>query len=86
MLQKDKEGSKKAIAKFLHADDPEVLEASWQIGIDVIERIPNLDRKMFKLVLKTRAEAKKYKPEQFFDDSAVKELEKERFFKKIFTW
>jgi len=89
MLQKDKEGSKKAIAKFLHTDDPEVLEASWQFGVDVIERIPNLDPEMFKLVLEeraqTRPEAKKYKPEQFFDDSVVKELEKEGFFKKIFA-
>ena len=89
MLQKDKEGSKKAIAKFLHTEDPEVLEASWQYGVDVIERIPNLDPEMFKLVLEdraqTRPEAKKYKPEQFFDDSVVKELEKEGFFKKIFA-
>ena len=88
-LQKDKEGSKKAIGKFLHTDDAEVLEASWQFGVDVIERIPNLDPEMFKLVLEdraqTRPEAKKFKPEQFFDDSVVKELEKEGFFKKIFA-
>ena len=89
MLQKDKDGSKKAIAKFLQTTDPEVLEASWQFGVDVIERIPNLDPEMFKLVLEeraqTRPEAKKFKPEQFFDDSVVKELEKEGFFKKIFA-
>ena len=89
MLQRDKEGSKKAIAKFLQTADPEVLEASWQFGVDVIERIPNLDPEMFKLVLEeraqTRPEAKKFKPEQFFDDSVVKELEKEGFFKKIFA-
>ena len=89
MLQRDKDGSKKAIAKFLHTDDAEVLEASWQFGVDVIERIPNLDPEMFKLVLderaQTRPEAKKYKPEQFFDDTLVKELEKEGFFKKIFA-
>ena len=89
MLQKDIEGSKKALAKFLHTDDAEILEASWQFGVDVIERIPNLDPEMFKLVLEdraqTRPEAKKYKPEQFFDDSVVKELEKEGFFKKIFA-
>jgi len=89
MLQKDKDGSKKAIAKFLQTTDPEVLEASWQFGVDVIERIPNLDPEMFKLVLderaQTRPEAKKFKPEQFFDDSVVKELEKEGFFKKLFA-
>ncbi len=89
MLQRDKEGSKKAIAKFLQTADPEVLEASWQFGVDVIERIPNLDPEMFKLVLEeraqTRPEVKKFKPEQFFDDSVVKELEKEGFFKKLFA-
>lgn len=89
MLQKDKEGSKKAIAKFLHTEEAELLEASWQFGVDVIERIPNLDPEMFKLVLEdraqTRPEAKKFKPEQFFDDSVVKELEKDGFFKKIFA-
>ena len=44
---------------------------------------------MFKLVLEepaqTRAEAKNFRPEKFFDDSVVKELEKEGFFKKIFA-
>jgi len=57
--------------------------------MDLIECIPNLDPEMFKLVLEdraqTRPEAKKYKPEQFFDDSVVKGLEKEEFFKKIFA-
>jgi NitT/TauT family transport system substrate-binding protein len=87
MLHKDKAGSKKAIAKFLHSDDPEILEASWQFGIDVIERIPNLDPEMFRLVLeeraRTRPEAARAKPEQFYDDSLVRELEREGFFKKI---
>ena len=44
---------------------------------------------MFKLDLEARAqtrpEAKKAKPEPFFDDRVVKELEKEGFFKKIFA-
>ena len=88
-LHKDKEGSKKAIAKFLHTDDAETLEASWQFGVDVIERVPNLDPDMFKLVLeeraRTRPEAAKAKPEQFYDDSLVRELEREGFFKKIYS-
>ena len=89
MLYRDKEASKKAIARFLHTDDPESLEASWQFGIDVIERIPNLDREMFRLVLeeraRTRPEAAKAKPEQFFDQSLVRELEQEGFFKKLYA-
>src|SRR5215813_6837526 len=88
VLHWDKEGSKKAIAKFLQTDDPESLEASWQFGIDVIERIPNVDPELFKVVLeervKTRPEAAKAKPEQFFDNSVVRELEKEGFFKRLY--
>jgi ABC-type nitrate/sulfonate/bicarbonate transport system substrate-binding protein len=87
-LHRDKEASKKAIARFIRTDDPESLEASWQFGVDVIERIPNLDPEMFKLVLeeraRTRPEAAKAKPEQFYDDSLVRELEREGFFKKIY--
>ncbi len=89
MLHRDKETSKKAIAHFLHTEDPEALEASWQFGIDVIERIPNLDREMFKLVLeeraRTRPETANAKPEQFFDESLVRELEQEGFFKKLYA-
>lgn len=87
-LQRDKEGSKKAIGKFLQTDDPELLEASWQFGVDVIERVPNVDPGLFKVVLeersKTRPEAEKAKPEQFFDNSIVRELEKEGFYKKLY--
>ena len=87
MGKKTKEGSKKGDRQVLDTDDPEMLEASWQFGVDVIERIPNFDLEMFKLVLEdraqTRPEAKKYKPEQFFDDSLAKELDKEGFFKKL---
>jgi len=54
----------------------------------VIERIPNLDPEL-KLVLEGRAqsrpEAEKKKPERFFDDGVVKELEKEGLFRKIFA-
>ena len=44
---------------------------------------------MFRLVLeeraRTRPDANKAKPEQFFDDSLVRELEQEGFFKKIYA-
>ena len=89
MLFRDKEGSKKAIARFIQSDDPESLEASWQFGVDVIERIPNVDPELFRVVLeeraRTRPEAAKAKPEQFFDNSLVRELDKEGFFKKLYA-
>jgi hypothetical protein len=70
-----------------HFDDPESIESTWQFGIDVVERIRNLDPQVFRVVLEERARTKpdagKAKPEQFFDDSLVKEIEKEGFFKKI---
>lgn len=53
----------------------------------MIQRVPNFDPEMFKLVLgvgaQTRQGAKNYKPEQFFEDSVVTELGGEAFFKKI---
>ena len=89
MLYRDKEGSKKALARYLRSDDPESLEASWQFAVDVVERIPYPDPEMFKVVLEERArsrpEAAKAKPEQFFDDTLVRELEREGFFKKIYA-
>jgi len=89
LLNKDKEASKKILARILKTDDPEVVEATWQYGVDVIERVPNLDPEMFRLVLeeraRTRPEASKAKPEQYFDDSLVRELDREGFFKKIYA-
>jgi hypothetical protein len=89
LLHKDKEASKKILGRFHKTDDPEILEATWQYGVDVIERIPNFDHEMFKLVIeeraRTRPEAGKFKPEQFFDESLVRELDKEGFFKKIYA-
>ena len=88
-LHRDKEASESAIARFLRSDDPETIESTWQFGVDVVERIPNLDAQMFKLVIDeraaTRPEEAKAKPEQFYDDSLVRELEREGFFKKIYA-
>ena len=89
MLHRDKEASKSAIARFLRFDDPESIESTWQFGIDVVECIPNLDPQMFRVVLEeraaTRPEAAKAKPEQFYDNTLVRELEREGFFKKLYA-
>ena len=89
MLHRDKEASKAAIAHFLKTGDAETIEATWQFGVDVIERIRNLDPQMFKLVIderaQTRPEAAKAKPEQFYHASLVRELDREGFFKKLYA-
>ena len=89
MLHRDKEGSKKAVARYVRSDDPEVLEATWQYAIDTLERVPYPDPEGFKVVLeelvRSRPEVAKARPEQFIDDSLVRELEAEGFFKKIYA-
>ena len=89
MLYRDKEGSKKAIARYVRSDDPEVLEATWQYAIDTLERTPYPDPEGFKVVLeelvRSRPEAAKARPEQFIDQSLIRELETEGFFKKIYA-
>lgn len=88
MLSRDKEAGKRAISRYVRSEDPEVLEATWQYAIDTLERIPYPDPEGFKVVLeelaRTRPEVAKARPEQFIDDSVVRELEAEGFFKKIY--
>lgn len=87
-LYRDKEGGKKALARYVRSDDAEILEATWQYAIDTLERIPYPDPEGFKVVLeelaRSRPEVAKARPEQFIDDSVVRELEAEGFFKKIY--
>jgi NitT/TauT family transport system substrate-binding protein len=89
LLNQDKARSKKALAQYIKSDDAEVLEATWQYAIDSLERIPYPDPEGFKVVLEERArvrpDAAKAKPEQFVDDSLIRELEREGFFKKLYS-
>lgn len=89
MLTRDKEASKKAIARYVRSEDPEVLEATYQYAIDTLERIPYPDPEGFKVVLdelaRSRPEAAKARPDQFIDQSVIRELETEGFFKKIYA-
>ena len=73
----------------MHSDDLEVLEGTWQYAIDTLERVPYPDPEGFKVVLEeragTRPEAAKARPEQFIDDCIIRELDKEGYFKKIYS-
>ncbi|MBI2540106.1 MAG: ABC transporter substrate-binding protein [Deltaproteobacteria bacterium] len=87
LLYRDKERSKKGIGRYIRSEDAGVLEATWQYAVDTIERVPYPDPEGFKVVLeelaRTRPETAKAKPEQFIDDSLIRELEAEGFFKKL---
>lgn len=89
LLLRDKEGSKKAFARYVRSDDPDVLEATWRYATDTLERIPYPDPESFKVVLEERVsgrpDATKASPEQFIDGSLIGELEREGFFKRTYT-
>lgn len=87
LVFRDRERSKKALSRYIRSDDPEVLEATYQYALDTLERVPYPDPEGFKVVLeelaRSRPEAARARPEQFIDDSLVRELEAEGFFKRI---
>jgi ABC-type nitrate/sulfonate/bicarbonate transport system substrate-binding protein len=89
VLLRNKEGSKKAIAKYVRSNDPDVLEATWRYAEDTLERVPYPDPETFRVVLEERASNRtdmvKVKPEQFIDDSLIRELEDEGFFRKLYS-
>lgn len=72
-LTRDKERSKTFLARYVHSNEPEVLESTWQYAIDTIERIPYPDPEGLKVVLeeraRTRPEIARARPEQFIDNS-----------------
>lgn len=88
MIFQDKENSKRLLTRFIRSKEPEVLEATWQYAVDSLEQIPYPDPEGFKVILealsRTRGETLAAKPEQFIEDSVVKELEREGFFKKLY--
>lgn len=88
LLSRDREAGMKAISRYVRTEDPAVLEATWQYAIDTLERVPYPDPEGFKVVLeelaRSRPDAAKARPEQFLDDSVVRELESEGFFKRIY--
>jgi NitT/TauT family transport system substrate-binding protein len=88
MIFNDKEGSKRLLTRFVRSKEPDVLEATWRYAVDSLEQIPYPDPDGFKVILeeraRTRTETLGAKPEQFTENSIVRELEREGFFKKLY--
>jgi ABC-type nitrate/sulfonate/bicarbonate transport system substrate-binding protein len=86
-LQSDPEGSKRAIKKYVRAEDAKTLDAVYQYAVDYIDRIPYNTREGVQEVLNQIAarnpKAKGMTPESFYDDRYVKEVDASGFYKQL---
>jgi ABC-type nitrate/sulfonate/bicarbonate transport system substrate-binding protein len=83
----DKELSRRAIAKYARATDAKTLDTVYQYALDYVDKIPYNTREGIQEVLNQTAarnpKAKDAKPESFYDDRYVKELDDQGFYKKL---
>ncbi|HEY1372746.1 MAG TPA: ABC transporter substrate-binding protein [Candidatus Binatia bacterium] len=86
-LQNDPDGSKRAIKKYVRADDTKTLDAVYRYAVDYVDRIPYNSREGVQEVLNQTVarnpKAKGMAPESFYDDHFVKELDASGFYKQL---
>ena len=82
-----KEEAKAIVSRYTKVTDPAMLEGTMQYANDFVEKIPLVKREAFQTTLDEAArknpKAKQAKPEQFYDNSLVRELVKEGFFANL---
>ena len=83
----DRELSRRAIANYGRATDAKTNDAVYQYALDYVDKIPYNTREGVQEVLNQIAprnpKAKTAKPEEFYDDRFVKELDSEGFYKQL---
>jgi NitT/TauT family transport system substrate-binding protein len=83
----DKELSRRAIGKYARATDAKTLDTVYQYALDYVDKIPYNTREGIQEVLNQAAvrnpKAKEAKPEAFYDDRFVKELDGQGFYKQL---
>ena len=83
----DRELSARAITKYGRASDARTINAVYQYALDYVDKIPYNTREGVQEVLDQIAprnpKAKTAKPEDFYDDRFVKELDNEGFYKQL---
>ena len=83
----DKELSRRAIGKYARATDAKTLDTVYQYAVDYVDKIPYNTREGIQEVLNQAAvrnpKAKDAKPEAFYDDRFVKELDSQGFYKQL---
>jgi NitT/TauT family transport system substrate-binding protein len=87
-LFSDPDLSRRAIRRFTRATDPKIVDAVYQYAVDYVEKIPYNTREGVVEVLNQAAvrnpKAKEARPEAFYDDRFVKELESSGFYKQLY--
>ncbi|HUK40397.1 MAG TPA: ABC transporter substrate-binding protein [Candidatus Acidoferrales bacterium] len=86
-LHTDPALSRRAIQRYTRATDPQVVEAVYRYALDYVEKIPYNTREGIQEILNqlsvTNPKAKTARPETFYDDRFVKELETSGFYKQL---
>lgn len=83
----DPAAGKRAVRKYARTSDPKIVDAVYQYAIDYIEKIPYNSREAVQEVLNQSAlrnpKAKEAKPESFYDDKYIRELDSQGFYKQL---
>jgi ABC-type nitrate/sulfonate/bicarbonate transport system substrate-binding protein len=83
----DQELSRRAIGKYARATDVRTLDTVYQYAVDYVDKIPYNTREGVQEVLNQAAirnpKAKEARPESFYDDRFVKELDGHGFYKQL---
>ncbi len=83
----DRELSRRAISKYARATDAKTLDTVYQYALDYVDKIPYNTREGIQEVLNQAAvrnpKAREAKPEAFYDDRFVKELDNQGFYKQL---
>ena len=84
----DREGSIRALSKYLRINDREALDEVYRIYYDIYQPVPHPSPAAIQTQLSWMAEkdprAKAAKPEQFIDGSIMREIEKSGFAAKLY--
>ncbi len=86
-LHSDPEIARRAIVRYVRASDPKIVDAVYQYAVDYVDKVPYNTREGIQEVLNQIAErnpkAKDARPETFYDDRFVKELDNQGFYKQL---
>ena len=86
-LFSDPAAGKRAVSKYARTSDPKIVDAVYQYALDYIEKIPYNSREAVQEVLNQAAvrnpKAKEAKPESFYDDKYIRELDSQGFYKQL---